>query len=170
MTPNSFMKRPKRTGKRKPAFTLIEVILALAILGGSLAVLGEIMSLSDRQGSKAHAETRAQLLAESVMDQLVSGAIELIDKQDEPFEASEFESSADVRWTYSVVIGEGDVPEVQIVEVTVQQDLEAKFDPAKQRLIRWILPPSAASESSAADPMSPEAATSGTGLLGGGQL
>lgn len=122
------------------AFTLLEVILALAILGGSVAVLGEIMSLADERGARAAAEAKAQMHAQSVMDQLLSGALELADAQQEPIPASD-----NVRWLYSVTLLSGEVPEVQQVMVTVEQDLEAKFQPAKFQLVRWVLLPTESS-------------------------
>ncbi|MEQ8210629.1 MAG: type II secretion system protein [Lacipirellulaceae bacterium] len=122
------------------AFTLLEVILALAILGGAVAVLGEIMSLADERGSRAAAEAKAQIHAQTVMDQLLSGALELADAQQE-----EIPSTDDVRWVYSVTLLAGDVPEVQQVLVTVEQDLEDEFRPAKFQLVQWIVPPTEAS-------------------------
>lgn len=122
------------------AFTLLEVILALAILGGSVAVLGEIMSLADERGARAAAEAKAQMHAQSVMDQLLSGALELADVQQEPMTTTD-----DVRWLYSVTLLSGQVPEVQQVLVTVEQDLETKFQPAKFQLVRWVLLPTESS-------------------------
>lgn len=122
------------------AFTLLEVILALAILGGSVAVLGEIMSLADERGARAAAEAKAQMHAQNVMDQLLSGALELADAQQEPITSID-----DVRWLYSVTLLSGQVPEVQQVLVTVEQDLEAKFQPAKFQLVRWVLLPTESS-------------------------
>ena len=54
-------------------FTLLEIILALAILAGSLAALGEVMRLADQNASMTRDESQAQILASSVMDELVAG-------------------------------------------------------------------------------------------------
>ncbi len=55
-------------------FSLLEVVLALAILAGALAALGEVMRLGDENASAAADETRAEMLAESVMSEILVGA------------------------------------------------------------------------------------------------
>ena len=55
-------------------FSLLEIVLALAILAGALAALGEVMRLGDQNAEAAGDETQAELLAESVMSELVVGA------------------------------------------------------------------------------------------------
>ena len=59
---------------RRSAFTLLEIILSLAILAGSLAALGEVMRLADQNASMTGDETQAQILAASIMDELVAGS------------------------------------------------------------------------------------------------
>ena len=49
-------------------------MLALAILAGALAALGEVMRLADQNAELVEGETQAQVLAESVMAELLSGA------------------------------------------------------------------------------------------------
>ena len=66
------MAKPGRTTGQS-GFTLLEIILALAILAGSLAALGEVMRLADQNASLTEDETQAQILAASVMDELVAG-------------------------------------------------------------------------------------------------
>ena len=56
---------------RRSAFTLLEIILSLAILAGSLAALGEVMRLADQNASMTGDETQAQILAASIMDLLL---------------------------------------------------------------------------------------------------
>ena len=70
----------KRTGSvkcgAKPAFTLLEVILALVILGAAMAIFGEVMQLANQNAIDSQAETQAQLLASSVMDEILAGVID----------------------------------------------------------------------------------------------
>ncbi len=56
------------------AFSLLEVVLALAILAGALAALGEVMRLGDENATAAAAEAQAEMLAESVMSEILVGA------------------------------------------------------------------------------------------------
>jgi prepilin-type N-terminal cleavage/methylation domain-containing protein len=53
----------------RSGFTLLEVILALVILGASLAMLGEVLRLANRNAEESRLEARAQILAASIMDQ-----------------------------------------------------------------------------------------------------
>jgi prepilin-type N-terminal cleavage/methylation domain-containing protein len=114
-------------------FTLIEVILALVILGGALAIFGEVMQIANSNAVDARAETQAQLLASSVMDEIMAGV------QDEsPVSRQPLEVEDATRWLYSVEIGTSDIEGVYPLTVTVEQDLEAQFNPVKFRLLRWM--------------------------------
>lgn len=125
--------RPVPPRHAPAGFTLLEVILALVILGGALAIFGEVMQLANRNAVDARAETQAQLLAESVMDEILAGSIDASQANRQPLEVDDATS-----WLYSVVIGTTDFEGVLPIEVTVEQDLERKFNPVKFRLLRWL--------------------------------
>ena len=126
--------RHHRAAKRPPAaFTLIEVILALVILGGALAIFGEVMQLANRNAVDARAETMAQILAGSVMDEILAGSIDASQANRQPLEVDD-----DDRWLYSVTIGTTDYEGVIPIEVEVEQDLEQNLNPVKFRLVRWL--------------------------------
>lgn len=114
-------------------FTLLEVILALAILAGSVAILGEVMRTAGRNAADAQAETRAQLLACSLMDEMVTGVIE-------PTEQSQVALDVDdvVPWMYSVGFGTTNIEGLMAVELIVEQDLQPQFNPVRYRLVRWL--------------------------------
>ena len=80
-------------------FTLLEVILALAILAGSLAALGEVMRLAGQNAVLTEGETQAQILAASVMDELVSGARQL-----SSVSQASLLADTDPPWVYSIDI------------------------------------------------------------------
>ncbi len=129
------------TQSRKRAFTLLEVVLSLAILAGAVAVLGEIMSIAGRSAADAQAETRAQLLACSLMDEMVTGVLE-------PTEQTQVALDVDdiAPWVYSVSFGATDIEGLMAVELVVEQDLEKKFNPVRYRLVRWLPSVTEASE------------------------
>src|SRR3954464_3509115 len=83
--------------KAKSAFTLLEVILSLAILAGALAALGEVMRLADRSASTAEDETQAQILAASIMDELSAGSRELQSVAKSPLDTGD-----DPPWLYTI--------------------------------------------------------------------
>ena len=115
------------------AFTLLEVILALVILGAALAIFGEVMQLANQNAADARAETQAQLLASSLMDEILAGSID-----DSPANRQPLEVDDDIRWIYSVTTGTATVDGVYPLVVEVEQDIEAKFNPVKFRLVRWL--------------------------------
>ena len=119
--------------RARPAFTLLEVILALAILAGSVAMLGEIIRSASRSAANAEAETRAQLLASTIMDEMVSGISEPSEMSREPLDVEDT-----VPWIYSVSFERTEISDLTSVEVMVEQDLEKKFRPVKYRLVRWL--------------------------------
>jgi len=146
------------------AFTLIEVILALVVLGGALAILGEVMQLANSSAVDARAETQAHLLASSVMDEIMAGM-----QDDSPVTRQPLDSADATRWLYSVETGTSDVEGVFPLVVTVEQDLEPRFNPVKFRLVRWmptVAETSENDEETAAD--QEEARESGSGPSGGG--
>ena len=136
------------------AFTLLEVILALAILAGAVAVLGEIMAIAGRHGREAQAGVRAQLLASSVMDEILSGMVEL-----NPVSKQPLESTDTVPWLYSVNVENTTIAGLSAVEVIVEQDLEPQFTAVKFTLKRWYAVPSTTS--------TPTDATTGAGGTSG---
>lgn len=133
----------------KPAFTLLEVILALAILAGAVAVLGEVMSVASRNASDAQAETEAQMLAASVMDELIAGVVPLTQQSRQPLE-----SDAAIPWVYSVTVEDTTLVGLTAIEVLVEQDVEKQFRPVKYRLVRWFVAGETANTSDA-EPDSP---------------
>lgn len=122
-----------RIRRRKFGFTLLEVVLSLAILAGAVAVLGEIMRAAGRSASDAQAETRAQLLACSLMDEMVTGVLE-------PTEQTQVALDVDdvAPWVYSVTFGTINIEGLMAVELVVEQDLEKQFNPVRYRLVRWL--------------------------------
>lgn len=128
---------PLSAGQRRHsenlAFTLLEVILALVILGAALAIFGEVMQLANQNAADARAETQAQLIATSLMDEILAGSID-----DSPANRQPLEVDDDVRWIYSVSTGTATVEGVYPLVVEVEQDVEAKFNPVKYRLVHWM--------------------------------
>jgi general secretion pathway protein I len=125
---------------KQSAFTLLEVILALAILAGSVAVLSEVLRLADRNANDAEAETRAQLLASSLLDEMASGLVEFTEVHREPLE-----TEGPDRWVYSVTLSpissDHHVEGLTSVEILVEQDLKKSFRPVKYRLLSWLYQP-----------------------------
>lgn len=117
-------------------FSLLEVVLSLAILGGAIAVLGEAASLALRNAEITREMAHAQLLCESKLSEIVAG----IDSA-EPIQRAPIEKAAnpgEPAWLYSIERGSIGVDGLMSVRVTVVRDLPAVRRPVSFSLVRWI--------------------------------
>lgn len=110
------------------AFTLLEVILALAILGVAMGVLVEVSRLTLRNARTAVLETEATLIAESVLAELESGASPLDNLQGEWMDDSPQAGPAE--WEYQVLIEQTQLTELLQARITVSQILDTDLNQA----------------------------------------
>ncbi|MGO9108286.1 MAG: prepilin-type N-terminal cleavage/methylation domain-containing protein [Thermoguttaceae bacterium] len=127
---------------KRPGFTLLEVILALTILAGAMAVLGEVSRLALRNASAARDLARAQLLAESKLAEILAGIT-----SPDPVENTAFDRSSnsldpsEPGWLYSISSESTDEDGLISVRVTVTRDIPAGQHPVKFSLVRWLPDP-----------------------------
>ncbi len=142
---------PNRKSRKKitPAFTLLEVIIALAILAGALATFSEVWRQSDENAQRASEGTMAQLIATSLLAKIKAGILEPV-----PVEKASLEY-ADENWTYSIQTGETPLEELISVQVTVEAAEEQTRFPVRFELIRWIKNPDYHAEPPAVEESSP---------------
>lgn len=131
---NCMLKQSKRALDQRGGFTLMEVILALAILSVSLAALGELVRMGLRNVSASRDETQAQLLCETKLAEITSGilpvlAVEDVDIEDNP------------DWLFAVELVEIDRPGLIAVRVTVYQRNVSSGRGIEFSLVRWIPDP-----------------------------
>ena len=138
------------------AFTLLEIILALAILAGSLAALGEVMRLADQNAAMTRDETQAQIIASSIMDELAAGA-----RATTAVNQAVFDESLEQPWLYSIGLEQTGYEELVAVRVLVEQQLEVQLQPARFELVRW-LPNPAYTPAATTNPSSGIGGTGGT--------
>ena len=126
--------------KKKKAFSILEVILALAILTGAIAVLGELGHFGFLNAKASQDLTRAQLLCESKMAEFTSGVTIPQTVQGVAFDTIDQDSN--IPWVYSVDMEQ--VPnQVGLIalRVTVSQNLPGSQRPLSFALTRWIIDP-----------------------------
>src|SRR5262245_38219240 len=114
--------------------SLFEVILSIAILGGSLATIGQLIRIGARNAAEARDLTMAQLYAESQMNRVASG-IELLDKIDD----EQYDDAGN--YVYSVDVWETEITGVKAVSVTVKQTPGTASKPVSYTLSRWVVDP-----------------------------
>jgi type II secretion system protein I len=117
--------------------SLLEVILAVAILGICIAVIGEAIRIGTRQAEETREMTTAQLLCESKLEELACGATPLDAAANVAFETNP-------EWTYTIEPGSVDSDNLVQVRVTVQQVESNRLLPLSFSLTRWMLDPSVA--------------------------
>ena len=95
--------------------SLMEVIVAIAILGGAMAVISNMVFLGTRASIKARWMSEAQILCDSKMAEISAGVVELSSVSSAQFEASP-------EWMYSILVEAADIPGLMKVTVIVQPD------------------------------------------------
>ena len=131
-----------KSNSTRGAFTLLEVILALAILSGALAVLAEVSRLAMRNASGARDLARAQLLAETKLAEIESGITAPDPVEKAAFDATaESLDAAEPAWLYSISSEATDEEGLISVRVAVTRDMPAGQHPVKFSLVRWLPDP-----------------------------
>ena len=155
MSRQSMRYLPKQT-----AMTLLEVMLSLAILGGSVATIGELARVSFQNARIARDLAQAELLAESTLAKIRLGIIEMEPVFEIPVGSAYTANQADivmdthavsegnindVLWLYSIEIVSvennyaDDFGDYLIeIAVTVRQNVSEMRRSVVCRLVRWI--------------------------------
>ena len=137
------MTRSQRMKNCRDGMSLLEVILAIAILGGALAIIGELIRIGSRNAASARDLSTAQLHCESKLAEVAAGV--------EPLEGGGGPLDETGEWTYSVVSEPVDDLGLIGVTVTVQQDPAQIARPLSFTLTRWIIDPAVIEAAKLAD-------------------
>jgi len=143
--------------KSRRGLSLLEVILAIAILAGCIAAIGQLVRLGLLNAEEARDLTNAQLLCESKIAEIAAGVVPAEAASMVPFEH-------DSRWTYTVVVNSLDDQSLLSVQVTVQQAESAREHPFTASLTCWMIDPSLAlMEEETTEPTTDDQTTSSGG-------
>lgn len=122
-------------GMAPSGLTLLEVVLSMAILFGSLAVLSQLAWNGSRAAVQGQLKTQAVLRCEALLAEVVAGAVPLQSTSNVAF-------SDDPRWTWSLAVGETSFPELMLVEVTVAHASgSSPLSHVSHTLRRWMRDP-----------------------------
>jgi type II secretion system protein I len=160
---SSMLTHPEKrlpTPSLRRGLTLLEVILGLAIFVGSIAVVSKLMELGVRASQFARLHTRAVMLAESKMGELVAGVVSLDAGGGDVF-------TEDPAWQWELSVSNGPVDGLRWVSVTVSPassgELATNREPVEFTLSRWLLDPSYSANLDSADSSSSSGSGSGSG-------
>lgn len=130
--PNNSASFVRRRQQRR-GLSLLEIVLALALAAIAISMLGQLLAIGNRAATVARDQSKAQLIAASVMAETTSGIM------GEPMSTSG-EWIADPIWSYEVVVAPNSSGTINIITVTVTQNIETS--PATFTLTQWLaIPP-----------------------------
>ena len=115
-------------------FSLLEVIIAMAILAGGIAILGQVIRIGTQSASDSSNLTTAQVLCESTMSELIARVLPLESVQRTPFETNS-------DWLYSVIIRSTEEEYLFFVQVIVEENIDTEQRPLSFTIQRWVLDP-----------------------------
>lgn len=130
-------------------FSLLEVILAMAILFVSVAIIGELMRFGLNSARAARDKTKAILLCESLLNEIVAGITPAESFTDVPI--SDIAGEDDADWTCSIETQSLDSSGLVSVTVFVRQLTANDRPPIEVSLTRWIADPSSIGTSAASE-------------------
>lgn len=141
MIPSASLKPAYKKSALRSGISLMEVVLALAILGIASAYLSQAMQIAAQNAIRAQRLTQAELVAESVMNQVIAGVIPAQPANWSPYTSSSTSSN----WNYSLSIVTTEMQGTIGIQVAVQERVEGvvpDLQPPDLVTTRWIIDPS----------------------------
>ena len=127
---------PTRRGRL--GLSLLEVMLALVILGVAVAVLAQAMQVAADSGVRSRDMMAAQLVCESTMSEVVAG---LTSTQSQTWIPVTMKASV-VQWYCKIETLQTEQPDMVGIRVMVTDDPErTTARPNDYELVRWIIDP-----------------------------
>src|SRR5262245_7547297 len=114
--------------------SLLEVMLAIAILGGALVVLSELVRIVSRSSREARELTAAQLLCEAKLAEVTLGFTQAQAVSQQPCET-------DPNWVYSIEVQPSDLQGLMLVMVLVSEAQPVGKQPLQFKLMRLMVDP-----------------------------
>lgn len=120
--------------RARRGLSLLEVILAIAIFGTSLAIIGELVRIGSNSAAAARDLSDGQRLCSNLMNEIAAGVLP-------PTAVSQTSCLEDATWLYSVAADATEIEGLLAVTVTVEQDPQFYSRPHSVTLVRWVADP-----------------------------
>jgi type II secretion system protein I len=120
-------------------FTLFEVLLALAVVGLAMAVISQVVWSGMENARMTQDMVQAELLAESVMAEVLAGVRPFESVEDSTFDEDSGLEEPD-RWVFSIEATPLETTGLTETRVTVQADSD-KTSARSFSLVRWVFVP-----------------------------
>ena len=123
-----------RRGNARKGLSLLEVILSIAILGGSLVVIGSLVNLGYQHAVNTRLRSDANIICDTTMAEVAAGVLELQTSGNQVVETNP-------DWIYSVNVGDSDQPGLKVVTVQVSQQTQTTRVPIIVTATRFMVDP-----------------------------
>lgn len=123
-----------RNHQARTGLSLLEVLLAIAILGGAMIVITQLLNLGYRSAIEARMRTEAALLCDTKMAELAAGVLPLSGTSGEAIEENP-------NWNYSVSVENASQVGLLAVTVTVAQNNVGNQTPMSLSIVRLMPDP-----------------------------
>ena len=137
---------PRRAAARR-GLSLLEVLIALAVFLLAYGAIWQLMNLSSDQAVELTNRNRATQLAQSKLDEVLSGALALQSQGDTGFE-DEYNAPG---FTYQIDVADGAVSSLHVVTVTVTR--ETPTSTVKVQVSQMVLDPAQAGSTQDVQPL-----------------
>lgn len=114
--------------------SLLEVMLSIAILGISMAIIGNLFYLGSRSAMQARLRSDANILCDTKMAELAAGILPPNSVGNQTIEENPL-------WSYALDIQSSEQPGLLVATVTVQQSDSAAAVPVSMSIVRFIPDP-----------------------------
>lgn len=118
----------------RAGLSLLEVVLAIAILGGAMVVLGQLINIGHSAAVSARDNTEAQILCDAKISEVAAGILDTSG-------ASGGDITEAPGWQYTLSVEKAQIEGLLKVDCTVTQDPATHSLPVTFRLVRWIPDP-----------------------------
>ncbi len=124
--------------RRQPAFTLMEVIIALAVLGMSMVAIGTLIQIGGQNALEARLLTTAQFLAETKLSEIKAGVLSPTATGPIPFPTTETMEPFQYTIRSQAIDSQGMLLSVEILVEYIPIDGSL---PLQHRVTTWMIDP-----------------------------
>ncbi|MDB4654502.1 prepilin-type N-terminal cleavage/methylation domain-containing protein [Rubripirellula sp.] len=129
--------------RRHRGFSLLEILLALAILGGSMAILSRIVDTGISAAREARDLANARMICQAKLSEVLLNSTSGFTPQAQPSTPVEsFDSQSTTPFEFSVEVQPGQLGGILLIRVVVEAQNPDGGEPlARYSLVRWMIDP-----------------------------